>query len=120
MGGAGQLQNIVRKLDGDQSEQAAGYLLETANLQDVYPYVHSNNKAVRLKLIEILGRIGDQETVAELEPMVRTSGAGTADAATVAIKRIEWRMSGRPRASDNVMHREPAGTERPRRAMNQR
>jgi HEAT repeat protein len=120
MGGAGQLQNIVRKLDGDQSEQAAGYLLETANLQDLYPYVHSNNKAVRLKLIEILGRIGDQETVAELEPMVRTSGAGTADAATVAIKRIEWRMSGRPRASDNVMHREPAGTERPRRAMNQR
>src|SRR5262249_29370759 len=79
MGGGGQLQNIVRKLDGDQSEQAAGYLMETANLQDLYPYVHTNNKAIRLKLIEILGRIGDQGTVAELEPMVRTSGSGTAD-----------------------------------------
>ncbi|HSQ20525.1 MAG TPA: hypothetical protein VLR92_09130, partial [Blastocatellia bacterium] len=73
----------------------------------------SSSKEVRHKVIEILGRTGDQDTIRELEPIVRTSGAATADTATVAIKRIEWRLSGRPRATDSVLQRE-----RPRRASN--
>jgi hypothetical protein len=84
-----------------------------SNPADLFPYIRSSSKEVRQKVIEILGRIGDQETIRELEPVVRTSGASTADIATVAIKRIEWRMSGRPRASDTVLQRE-----RPRRATN--
>jgi HEAT repeat protein len=110
MGATQHLIYIVRNLDTDQADQARGYLLES-NPVDLYSHVHSSSKEIRQGVIEVLGRIGDAETVKELEPVVRTSSPATADAATVAIKRIEWRLAGRPRASDEVMGR-------PRRAAN--
>jgi HEAT repeat protein len=113
MGGTTNIQYIVRKLETDQEGQARAYLMETNNPADLYPYIQSSSKEVRRKVIEILGRIGDRDTIKELEPVVRSSSASTADLATVAIKRIEWRISGRPRASDSVLRRE-----RPRRATN--
>lgn len=113
MGSTSNIQYVVRKLETDQEQQARAYLMEATNPADLFPYIRSSSREVRQKVIEILGRIGDAETIKELEPVVRTSGASTADVATVAIKRIEWRMSGRPRASDNVLQRE-----RPRRATN--
>jgi len=112
MGSPSNMQYIVRKLETDQSDQARAYLLES-NPVDLYPHIQSSSKEVKRKVIEILGLIGDQETIKELEPIVRTSSPTTADTATLAIKRIEWRISGRPRASDSVMQRE-----RPRRASN--
>ena len=112
MGSTSNIQYVVRKLETDQEHQARAYLMES-NAVDLYPHIQSSSKEVRQKVIEILGRIGDQDTIKELEPIVRTSSASTADTATVAIKRIEWRLSGRPRASDSVMQRE-----RPRRASN--
>ncbi|MEK6285680.1 MAG: HEAT repeat domain-containing protein [Acidobacteriota bacterium] len=113
MGGTTNIQYIVRKLETDQEDQARAYLMDATSPADLFPYIRSSSKEVRQKVIEILGRIGDQETIKELEPVVRTSSASTADTATVAIKRIEWRISGRPRASDSVLQRE-----RPRRASN--
>lgn len=113
MGSRPNIQNIVRKLDTDQQQQARAYLLETNNPADLYPYIRSNSKEVRQQVIEILGRIGDSGTIKELQPVAQTSGAETADLATVAIKRIEWRLSGRPRATDTVLR-----SERPRRAAN--
>ena len=108
------LQYIVRKLDTDQEGQAREYLLEITSPADLYPYIRASNKNVRQAVIDILGRIGDQATIKELEPVARTSGAETSDVATVAIKRIEWRMTGRPRANDEVLRRET----RPRRSAN--
>ena len=113
MGSATNIQYIVRKLDTDQEAQARAYLMEANSPADLYPYVHSSSTQISRKVIEILGRIGDQDTIKELDPVVKTSGAATADVATLAMKRIEWRMSGRPRASDTVLQRE-----RPRRATN--
>ena len=113
MGSAPNIQYVVRKLETDQESQARAYLMESTSPADLYPYIQSSSKEVRRRVIEILGRIGDRETIKELEPVVRTSSATTADVATVAIKRIEWRMSGRPRARDSVLQRE-----RPRRATN--
>ena len=110
MGSTPHLIYIIRKLDTDQAQQARGYLLES-NPVDLYQHVHSSTKAIRQGVIEVLGRIGDAETVKELEPVARSTTAATADAATLAIKRIEWRMAGRPRASDDVL-------QRPRRAAN--
>jgi len=113
MGSATNIQYIVRKLDTDQEAQARAYLMEANSPSDLYPYISSSSTQIRRKVIEILGRIGDQDTIKELDPVVKTSGAATADVATLATKRIEWRMSGRPRASDTVLQRE-----RPRRATN--
>jgi HEAT repeat protein len=113
MGSTSNIQYVVRKLETDQEGQARAYLMEATSPADLYPYIQSSSKEVRRKVIEILGRIGDRETIKELEPIVRSSSASTADIAVVAIKRIEWRISGRPRASDSVLVRE-----RPRRATN--
>ncbi len=113
MGSTANIQYIVRKLETDQEGQARAYLMEATSPADLYPYIQASSKDVRRKVIEILGRIGDRDTIKELDPVVRTSSASTADIATVAIKRIEWRISGRPRASDSVLVRE-----RPRRATN--
>ena len=112
MGGTSNIQYVVRKLETDQEAQARAYLMESKP-SDLTPYIQSSSKEVRQKTIDILGRIGDEETIKELEPVVRTSSASSADSATVAIKRIEWRISGRPRANDSVLQRE-----RPRRATN--
>ncbi|HWP42130.1 MAG TPA: HEAT repeat domain-containing protein [Blastocatellia bacterium] len=114
MGSRANIQHVVGKLDSAQRDQAYEYLLETNSPEDLFPYIRSSNKEVRRKIIDILGRIGDQATIRELEPLARTSSAKTADAATLAIKRIEWRISGRPRPDDAVLKRET----RPRRAAN--
>ncbi len=110
MGSRPNIQQVVRKLDTYQAEQAREYLMEVDSPADLYPYLQSSNQKTRREVIAILGRIGDKETIRELEPIARSSGAETANAATVAIKRIEWRLSGRPRANDEVLTRE-----RPRR-----
>jgi len=111
MGSRPNIQYLVRKLDTDQEEQVRQYLMETSDPSDLYPYVRASNMTVRRKVIDILGRIGDRSTIAELQPVVQSSGAVISDDATLAIKRIEWRMSGRPRARDQVLRRET----RPRR-----
>ncbi len=112
MGSRPNIRYIVNELDSDKEETMREYLLESNDPADLYPYIRSSNKTVRRKVIDILGQIGNQDTVRELEPVARTSGADTSDMATVAIKRIEWRMSGRPRARDEVLQRET----RPRRS----
>jgi HEAT repeat protein len=112
MGARANIQFIVNKLDTDQEQQARTYLLE-ATPADLYPFIRSSSKVISQRVIEVLGRIGDQETVTELKPIAETSGKDTSNAATVAMKRIEWRLAGRPRANDAVVR-----GDRPRRAGN--
>lgn len=112
LGQRDQIRQIVPRLDSGQDEQATEYLLETDNVTDLHPYARSSNLEVRRKVIEILGKIGDRATISELQPIATTSSAHTADMATVAIKRIEWRLAGKPRAADEVLKKQT----RPRRA----
>jgi len=111
LGSRPDIQYVVRKLDTDQAEQAREYLLEVHSPDDLLPYIQASNKRVRREVIGILGQIGDRETIRELQPIAQSSGAETADAATLAIKRIEWRISGRPQVDDDPLRRET----RPRR-----
>jgi HEAT repeat protein len=114
LGQRDQMRNIVPKLYSGQDDQAYAYLMEIEQVSDLYPYARSSNLEVRRKVIEILGKIGDKATIAELQPVATSSSAETADMATVAIKRIEWRIAGKPRASDEVLRKQT----RPRRAAN--
>jgi HEAT repeat protein len=108
MGSRPNMRYLVKDLDTDREQQARTYLMEADSAADLYPYIKSSSKVVRRKIIEILGHIGDQSTIQELEPVARSSGAETSDIATLAIKRIEWRMSGRPRASSGIIRHDPA------------
>ncbi len=114
LGDHDEIRFLVPKLDSRQSEQAYTYLLETEQVSDLYPYARSSQTEVRRKVIEILGRIGDRETIAELQPIATSSGVETANTATLAMKRIEWRIAGKPRASDEILRKQV----RPRRAAN--
>jgi HEAT repeat protein len=99
MGRRDYLHEVVRKLDDYRYEdQARDYLLEVNDPADLYPYLRSSDMDIRLKVVEILGQIGDEGTLKELGPILRASGRKVADAVTLAIKRIEWRLAyGRPR-----------------------
>jgi len=112
MGDRGELQQVVRRLDSSQSEQAEQYVSEVISPADLYPYVDSSNKAIRLAVIQVLGRIGDQESIGILKPVTLSSGHSAADAATDAIKTIEWRLWGRANAGDGS---DDANGTRPRR-----
>ncbi len=114
MGEREQIKNIAPRLASGQREQAYGYLMEIDYISDLYPYARSSNMEVRQNAIEILGKTGDKATISELEPIATTSGVETANNATLAIKRIEWRIAGKPRASDEVLRKQT----RPRRAAN--
>jgi HEAT repeat protein len=114
LGQRDQMRNLVPKLYSGQDDQAYAYLMEIEQVADLYPYTRSSNLEIRRKVIEILGKIGDKATIAELQPVATSSSAETADTATVAIKRIEWRLAGKPRASDEVLRKQT----RPRRAAN--
>jgi HEAT repeat protein len=118
MGKRDAIQDVVRRLDSNQHDQARQYLLEVDSPADLYPYIHSSDRGTSLDIITILGQIGDRDTIAELKPIVQASGRKSADAATVAIKKIEWRISGRPNATDTVLQRD-SGPSRPRRASGQ-
>src|SRR5262249_46588670 len=78
LGYTANLPYIVNKLDTDQYQQARSYLLEANSPADLFPFIRSSSTQVRQRVIEILGRIGDQQTIQELEPMTRTSSAETA------------------------------------------
>ena len=119
MGKRDAIQDVVRRLPTDQGQQAHQYLLEVDSPADLYPYIHSGDRAISLDIINILGQIGDRETIAELKPVVEASGRKSADAATVSIKKIEWRISGRPNATDTVLQREQSGSARPRKVSGQ-
>jgi HEAT repeat protein len=114
LGSSPNLNFVVNKLDTDQHDQARDYLIEANNPADLFPYVRSASVRIRRRVIDILGQIGDRDTIRELEPVTRTSSAETADVAIVAIKRIEWRLAGRPRAGNSPDHRDS-----PSRASNQ-
>jgi HEAT repeat protein len=112
MGDRGELQQVVRKLDSSQSEQAKQYAAEVNSPSDLYPYVDSSSKTIRLAVIQILGRIGDRESISVLKPVASASGHSAADAATDAIKSIEFRLWGGVNAGDRS---EDGNTTRPRR-----
>jgi HEAT repeat protein len=114
MGKRDSLQDVIRRVPTVQGQQARQYLSEVDSPADLYPYIHSSDREVSLETIKILGKIGDRDTIAELKPVVEGSGRKSADAATVAIKQIEWRISGRPNATDTVLRREQSGSPPPR------
>jgi HEAT repeat protein len=108
LGNTANLVYIVKKLDTDQYEQARGYLMEVNSPADLFPYIRSSSGLTRQRVIDVLGRIGDQDTIKELEPVASGSTSKTADVATLAIKRIEWRIAGRPRAANSVKRSDSA------------
>jgi HEAT repeat protein len=74
-------------------EQGYQYVLEADSPEHLLPYTRMRDKQVQLMIVEALGRIGDERTIAELEPLRRGFAPEIGEAATRAIRRIEWRVA---------------------------
>lgn len=106
MGKAETLFRIVRELNSSRHDQAVGYLkqLDSANL--LYPFLKQNGNPARVTvgLLEALGELGNGETLEMITPLRDSFVPGVAEAAEVAIERIETRIA----------HRETITPSRPR------
>ncbi len=94
MGKAETLFRIVRELDSSRHDQAVGYLkqLDSANL--LYPFLKQNRNSAKVTvgLLEVLAHLGDGVTVEMITPLRDSFVPGVAEAAEVAIERIEARI----------------------------
>lgn len=106
MGKAETLFRIVRELNSSRHDQAAGYLKQLDSPNLLYPFLKQNRNSARVTvgLLEVLAHLGDGETVETITPFRDSFVPGVAEAAEVAIERIEARLG----------QTEPAKPSRPR------
>jgi HEAT repeat protein len=114
MGKAETLFRIVRELNSPRHDQAVGYLkqLDSANL--LYPFLKQNRNSAKVTvgLLEVLAQLGDGETLEMITPLRDSFTPGVAEAAEVAIERIEARV-GQTETATPSRPRTVGATERP-------
>lgn len=87
---------VVRALDSSRADQAAGYLAELEAPQPLYGILPRVNGHTQVKLLEVLGRIGNNDTLAQVEPYTALYDPLIAEAARHAKQDIEQRLGTQP------------------------
>jgi len=88
---------LVRALDSKQSEQAIGYLAQLESPEPLYVFLKRVNGNTQIHLMEVLARVGDGSTLAEIKPFTAALDPGIADAAKFAEREINIRLEEAPR-----------------------
>jgi len=91
MGDRAFIDTIVLSLSSrNLGKRARDYLLELGHdvAKDLYPYLNDPDAEVRANLCEILGAIGDADTIPHLTPLLSDPSSGVVDRATRAIERL--------------------------------
>lgn len=104
MGKQEALYEVVRALDSSRAEQAAGYLAQLETPEPLYPVLPRVNGNTQIKLLEVLGRNGNEATLAQIKPYEDSIDPEIADAARRAEEEIA-RRSNEPPASANTRPR---------------
>lgn len=97
---------LVRALDSKQADQAVSYLsgLETPEpLYGVLPRVNGNTQ---IRLLEVLARVGDRDTLERIKPFTASLDPGIADAAKFAEREITIRLEETPAAAEPKRRRQ--------------
>jgi HEAT repeat protein len=91
------IEAIVQDLSTGRREQAANYLLEVRPA-DLYPYLRQSSLQSRKWIVEALGRVGTEETISKLTPLLESREPDLVNATTLAIERIKQRngLGGTP------------------------
>jgi HEAT repeat protein len=78
--------------------RARSYLLEMGHgvVGELYPYLKDPDADVRAVLCDILGTIGDAETIPHLTPLLNDPSSGVVDRATRAIERLRRATANSP------------------------
>lgn len=99
MGKPGMMSVIVEALrTSSRRDQAAAYVHEATSPEHLLPFLRERDRDAQRIIIDALGQVGDQQTIAALHPLVRSADTQTALAADRAVKMIEWR-AGQPAAN---------------------
>src|SRR5438128_7869839 len=95
MGKSEALFQIVRDLDSPRHDQAAGYLTHLESPQPLYLFLPQDNTPakVKIRLLEVLGRIGDTETLNQIKPFTESFDPKLSQAAQFATNQIQHRLS---------------------------
>jgi hypothetical protein len=90
---------IVRALDSSRYNQAYAYLTEIESPEPLYAFLERVNRSTQIRLLEVLARIGNDETLGKIKPYMASSDPKVADAARFAAREIQARLAAVPAAA---------------------
>lgn len=98
MGKSPVLIQIVRDLDSARHEQAAGYLTQLESPALLYPFLRQENISAKIvpRLLDVLGRIGDAETLDQIKPFNDSFDPKISEAAQLSTSTIQHRLDETP------------------------
>jgi HEAT repeat protein len=94
MGKSETLFQIVRDLDSPRHDQAAGYLARLESPEPLYVFLPQDNTPakVKMRLLEVLGQIGNAETLDQIKPFTESFDPKISQAAQFATNQIQHRL----------------------------
>ncbi|HXD30155.1 MAG TPA: hypothetical protein VN643_03505 [Pyrinomonadaceae bacterium] len=95
MGKSQLLFQVVRELDSSRHEQAVGYLSQLESLDQLYAVLKQDDTRPKMVIgiIEVLGRIGDNDALQEIKPFEDSYEPKIVEAAKLAANQIQQRLS---------------------------
>ena len=96
MGKSPTLFSIVADLDSKRANQAVGYLNALESPLPLYVFLRTANFNTQVKLLEVLARIGDADTLRRIEPLTASLDPVIANAAKFAAREITLRLEQSP------------------------
>jgi hypothetical protein len=96
MGKTETLYAVVRALDSSRSAQAQSYLLKLDSPEPLYIFLEPASGKLKVRLLEVLARIGDAETVERIKPYATSLDPQVATAAQSSIREINARLAQAP------------------------
>lgn len=90
---------LVRALDSTEGDQSASYLAQLDTPQPLYIFLGRTKRVAQVRLLEVLGEIGDAETLERIKPALESFEPTIAVAAEAANERITTRLAQKPAAA---------------------
>lgn len=87
---------IVNSLDSSRAAQASSYLTTLETPEPLYLFLERVNGNTQIKLLEVLGKIGDAGTLERIKPHAASFDPKVAEAAQLATREIEQRLGQTP------------------------
>ena len=89
---------VVDALDTSRAEQAVQYLSGLDGPAPLYVFLDRVNGKTQIRLLEVLARVGDSETLERIKPFYASLDPTVADAARFAEREITIRLEETPKA----------------------
>lgn len=96
---------VVRDLDSSRAAQAASYLRTLDDAQPLYMFLGRAKPRAQVELLNVLGEIGNETTLAQIKPLMESADPKVSGAALRATRLINERLEqaqpeiqGRPRS----------------------